>query len=77
MDLPSRSEPYKKNEINPPPLVFQFFLATVWTESQTQCALCLGEDEVTIYIKITVATGAGDITMHVAYEDHNRIGLMR
>jgi hypothetical protein len=71
MDLTSRREPCKKNEIKTFPLVFQFFLATVRTESQTHSALCPGEVEGTIYIKIIVATGAGDATTPIAYEDHN------
>jgi hypothetical protein len=77
MDLPSRSEPCKKNEIKTPPLVFQFFLATVWTESRTHYALYSGEDNGAIYIKITVATGVGDTTTPVAYEDHSSNGPMR
>jgi hypothetical protein len=56
MDLPSRNEPYKKNEIKTFPLIFQFFLATILTESRTHCALCSGEDDGAIYIKITIAT---------------------
>jgi hypothetical protein len=77
MDLPSRSEPCKKNKIKTSPLVFQFFLATVQTESRTHCALCSGEDDGAIYIKITVATGGDGATMPVAYEDHNSNGPMR
>jgi hypothetical protein len=77
MDLPSRSEPCKKNEIKTFLSYFQFFLATVWTESQTHCALCSGEDDGAIYIKITVATGAGDATTPIAYEDQNSNGPMK
>jgi hypothetical protein len=77
MDLPSRSEPCRKNEIQISPLVFQIFLATIRIESRTHCALCSGEDEGDIYIKITVATGAGDATTLVVYEDHSSNMLMR
>jgi hypothetical protein len=68
MDLRSKMYPARKNEIktSPPPFVFQFFLTTVWTESRTQCALSSGDDDGTIYIKITAATGAGDAAMPVA-----------
>jgi hypothetical protein len=59
------------------PFVFQFSLATVWTETQTHCALSSGEDDAATYIKITVATGAGDTTTTVAYEDHSSNGPMR
>jgi hypothetical protein len=61
----------------PSPLVFQFLLATVWTESRTHYALSSGEDDGAIYIKIRVATGAGDATTPVAYEDHSSNGPMR
>jgi hypothetical protein len=72
MDLPSRSEPYRKNEIKAsPPLFFNFFLVTVRTESRTHRALDSGEDGSAIYIKITIPTGAGDATTPVAYEDHS------
>jgi hypothetical protein len=77
MDLPSRTEPCKKNEIKTFPLVFQYFLATVRIESRTHCALCSGEDECNIYIKITVAMGTGDATTPVAYDDHSSNRLMR
>jgi hypothetical protein len=77
MDLPSISEPYKKNEIKTFPLVFQFFLATVRIESRTHYALCLGKDGGAIYIKITVATGGNDTTTPVAYDDHSSNGQMR
>jgi hypothetical protein len=79
MDLPSRSEPCKKKKtkISPPPLVFQFFLTTVWTKSRTHYALCSEKDEGAIYIKITVATGVGDATTPVAYEYHSSNGPMR
>jgi hypothetical protein len=77
MHLPSRSEPWKKNEIKPFPLVFQFFLATVRTVSQTHCALCSGEDDDAIYIKIIVTIGGDDATSLIAYEDHSSNELMR
>jgi hypothetical protein len=77
MDLPSRSEPCKKNEIKTFPLIFQFFLATVRTELWTHCALCSGEDDGAIYIKITIATGRDDATTPVAYEEHSSNGPMR
>jgi hypothetical protein len=77
MDLPSRSEPARKMKSKPPPLVSQFFLATVRTESQTHYALCSGEDDGTIYIKITVTTGVDDATMLIACEDHSSNGLIR
>jgi hypothetical protein len=77
MDLPSRSEPCKKNKIKTYPPFFQFFLAIVRTESQTHCALSSGEDDGAIYIKITVATDAGDTTAPIAYEDHSSNRLMR
>jgi hypothetical protein len=76
MDLPSRGEPYKKNEIKTFPLVFQFFLATEQTESRTHCALSSGEDDSAIYIMITIAMGMGDATTPVAYEDHSSNGSM-
>jgi hypothetical protein len=76
MDLPSRSEPYMKNKIKPP-LVFQFFLATVRIESLTHCLLSSGEDDGAIYIKITLAMGVGDTTTLIAYEDHSSNELMR
>jgi hypothetical protein len=76
MDLPSRCEPYKKNEIKTFPLIFQFFLANVRIESRTHCALCSGKDDGAIYIKITLATGRDDATMPVAYEDHGSNRLM-
>jgi hypothetical protein len=66
-----------KSKPPPPPLVFQFFLATIWTELRTHCALCLGEDDGAIYIEITVATGAGDAITPVAYEDHSSNEPMR
>jgi hypothetical protein len=77
MDLPSRSEPCKKNEIKTFPLVFQFFLATIRTESRTHCALCSGEDDGAIYIKIIIAMGRDDATTPVAYEDHSSNWQMR
>jgi hypothetical protein len=77
MDLPSISEPCKKNEIKTFPLIFQFFLATVRTELRTHCALSSGENDSAIYIKITVATSVGDATTHVTYEDHSSNGSMR
>jgi hypothetical protein len=77
MDLPSRGEPYKKNEIKTFLLVFQFFLPTIRTELQTHYALYLGEDDSAIYIKITIATSAGDTTAPVAYEDQSSNRLMR
>jgi hypothetical protein len=58
-------------------LVFQNFLATVQTESQIHCALCSGEGGGAIYIKMTVATGTGDATMLIAYEDHSSNEPMR
>jgi hypothetical protein len=58
-------------------LVFQFFLATVRIESRARCALCSGDDDGAIYIKITVAMGTGDATTLVAYEDHSSNGPMR
>jgi hypothetical protein len=60
-----------------PPLVFQFFLATVQIESRTHSTLYSGEDGEAIYINIIVATGTGDATMPVAYEDHSSNGPMR
>jgi hypothetical protein len=77
MDLPSRVEPYKKNEIKTFSPYFQFILATVRIESRTHCALCSGEDDSTIYIMITVATGVVDANTPVAYEDHSSNGPMR
>jgi hypothetical protein len=77
MDLPSRGEPYKKNEIKTFLLVFQFFLATVQTESRTHYALYSGEDDGIIYIMITVAMGMSDATTPVAYEDHSSNGSKR
>jgi hypothetical protein len=77
MDFPSRSEPYKKMKSKSSPLVFQFFLDIVGTESRTHCALWSGEDDGAIYIKITVATGGDDATMPVAYKDHHSNGPMR
>jgi hypothetical protein len=52
-------------------------MATVRTESQTHCALRSGEDDGAINIKITVATGMGDATTSVSYEDHSSNGPMR
>jgi hypothetical protein len=69
--------PIRKMKSKPSPLVFQFFLATVRTESQTHYALCSGEDDGAIYIKITVATGGDDATTPVAYEGHSSNGPMR
>jgi hypothetical protein len=42
-------------------------------------SLCtmLREDKSAIYIQTTVATGTGDVTMPVAYEDHRSNGPMR
>jgi hypothetical protein len=77
MDLPSRSEPCKKNEIKTFSLVFQFFLATVQTGSRTHYALSSGEYDGTIYIKIIVEMSAGDATTPVAYEDHSSNGQIR
>jgi hypothetical protein len=77
MNLPSKIEPCKENEIKTSPLVFQNFLATVWTESRTHYALCSGEDVGAIYIKIIVAMGGDDATMPVAYEDHSSNMPMR
>jgi hypothetical protein len=78
MDLPFRSEPGKKTEIKTSPaLVFQFFLATIRTESRTHCALSSGEDDGALDIKITLATGVSDTAMPIAYEDHSSNGLMR
>jgi hypothetical protein len=59
------------------PLVFQFFMATVRTESRTHCALFSGEDDGAIYITIIVAMSAGDATVPVAYEDNSSNGPMR
>jgi hypothetical protein len=67
----------RKMKSKPSPLVFQFFLAAIRTESQTHCALCLGEDEGAIYIKIIVATGVGDATTPIAYEDYSSNEPMR
>jgi hypothetical protein len=61
----------------PSALLSQFFLANIRIESRTHCALYSGEDDVAIYIGITVATGVGDATMPVAYEDHSSNGPMR
>jgi hypothetical protein len=63
--------PTRKMKLKPSPLVFQFCLATVRTESRTHCALYSREDNDAIYIKITVTTDTGDGTMLVAYEDHS------
>jgi hypothetical protein len=68
MDLPSRRvNPARKMKSKPSPL-FHFFMATVWAESQTHYALCSGEDNGAIYIKISVVTGEDDATMSVAYD---------
>jgi hypothetical protein len=77
MNLPSRSEPYKKNEIKTSPPLFSNFMVTVRTQLWTHYALSLGEDECTIYITITVATGVGDATTPVAYKDHSSTEPMR
>jgi hypothetical protein len=77
INLPSRSEPCKKNEIKTIPPCFSIFPGTVQTESRTHYALCSGEDDGAIYIKITVAMGAGNTTTPVAYEDHSSNGPMR
>jgi hypothetical protein len=69
--------PARKMKSKPSPLVFQFLLATVWTESRTHYAPSSGEDDGAIYIKIRVAMGAGDATTPVAYEDHSSNGPMR
>jgi hypothetical protein len=68
--------PTRKMKSKLSPLVFQFFLATVRTESRTHCALSSGEDDGAIYIKITVAMGTCDTTTPVAYEDHSSNGPM-
>jgi hypothetical protein len=39
--------------------------------------LCSGEDDGVIYIKIIVATCAGDTTTTISYEDHSSNGLTR
>jgi hypothetical protein len=78
MDLPSRRvNPTRKMKSEPPPLVFQFFLAVVRTESQTHCALCSGGDDDAIYIKVSVATDRDDATTPVAYEDNSNNALVR
>jgi hypothetical protein len=59
------------------PIVFQFFLTTIRTESRTHHVLCSGEDDGAIYIKIIVAMGGDDAPMPVAYEDHSSNGPMR
>jgi hypothetical protein len=69
--------PERKMKSKPSLLVFKFFLATVWTESQTHYALCSEEDEGAIYIKFTVATGVCDAIVSIAYEDHSSNRLMR
>jgi hypothetical protein len=55
----------RKMKSKPSPLVFL-----------THYSLYLEEDNGAIYIKITVATGAGDATTLVAYEDHSSNGSM-
>jgi hypothetical protein len=78
MDLPSRRvNPTRKMKSKPSPLVFQFFLAIVQTELRTHYALYSREDDVTIYIKISVATGGDKATTPVAYEDNSSNGPMR
>jgi hypothetical protein len=77
MDLPSRSESYKKNEIKTFPPCFSIFSSHHTDRLRTHCALCLGEDDDTIYIEIIVAMGVGDATTPIAYEDHSSNGPMR
>jgi hypothetical protein len=69
--------PARKMKSKPSLLVFQFFLATVRTESRTHYALYSGEDDGVIYIKISIATGGDDATTPVAYEDNSSNGPMR
>jgi hypothetical protein len=78
MDLPFRRVNHaRKMKSKHSPHIFQFFLATVWTESRTHYALCSGEDDCAIYIKISVATDGDDTTTPIAYEDNNSNGSMR
>jgi hypothetical protein len=74
MNLPSRSEPCKKNEIKTCPPCFSIFLGCHANRVTNSLS---GKDEGVIYIKITVAMCAGDATTPVAYEDHSRNEPMR
>jgi hypothetical protein len=69
--------PARKMKSKPSALVFQFFLATIRTESRTNCALSSREDDGAIHIKIKVATGVGDATTPVAYEYYSSNGPMK
>jgi hypothetical protein len=77
MDLPSRGEPHKKNELKTFPPYFSIFHGHRTDRVTNSHALCSGEDDSAIYIMITAAMSAGDATTPIAYEDHSSNGPMR
>jgi hypothetical protein len=77
MDLPSRSKLSKKNEIKTFPPLFSIFPAHHTDRVVNSLCTLLQEDEGAIYIRIIVATSVGDITMPIAYGDHNNNKQMR
>jgi hypothetical protein len=75
MDLPSRGEPCKKNEINTSPPWFSIFHVNRTDRVVNSLCPLLREDDDAIYITITVAMGAGDATTLVATRIPSSNGL--